>query len=270
MSWAVRAAGRLHKVTASYLIISQVVALSVVAADEGVTIRTDVGVPGGTIGSMVPVDEPVGSPTTGAAPRLADVREIGHAILVTRARERREIDEALQPTLAALAALEKALRDYASEHQSCVRLVSVGSNSPSRADAVAQHKACEQMLPARRNARRQAARQALAVLRERRERLLQHGPLIRRLGNPVARTPEGSADRPHAGVNPVVIEHIENELSAILDAPVSPGDDLTEITKVSGLLKRLEVARPPAEVYDPRPTVVTHPLVKRHGKGSAP
>jgi hypothetical protein len=202
------------------------------------------------------------------APPLGRVREVGHAILVARARERRELTDALKPTMEALAALREVLDTYADEYETTATFQEgsvdvtaaaagtdevLGGAGTLSDDGGDQGAAEKEALEARRMERWEAATVALDMLRANR----QETALQWQAAREAAEEPRGDGkDASAIGFRPEVIERLEAAALAILATPPSSEDDAVRGEALRQLAKRLEVSKERAPAYYDRPSAV--------------
>lgn len=161
-----------------------------------------------------------------APPPRADIaaaRELGHAILIARAAERRELESEIAPTLEALRELREALRLYATE------LRGEGTQTS-----------------ARREERRDSAREALRALRVERQ------ALAGKWARDAARGDATSGGSDMRAIRPEAFDAVEADIAAVVDEPVATGDAALAGRKAAldGLVERLA---PPKVREDAQP-----------------
>lgn len=176
---------------------------------------------------------------------------MGRAILASRAAERRAIETAIQPTLAALADLRTALREYAAS----LAPADPAEDQPARVagtPAAQVGAAPDASTPGqRRTARRDAARDALQRLGERRADLVPASS---------ERAPdETAADTPLAGVRTEAIEAIEAEARAVLDT-LESSDPIDEegAQRLRALIARIDAPAERPRYREQPPSFVFH------------
>jgi hypothetical protein len=209
------------------------------------------------IAPAIPVGVSVGT-------SAARVREIAHAILVARAAERREIEAEIRPALEALKALRESLRLYLAEYEkrgarSVLSGLPTATQTSTRGDAAAADPTLDERGSAeRRVMRRQAARDALHVLRASQDVLAAAQPNrsdAMHDGDPGVNSRAGSGGR----IRPEVIDALEADAAIILDtAPMGSEEDAQHAAQLRALLDRLDVPIERRPHRDQQPTFVFH------------